>query len=1110
MARLDKFAENGKVGYKNEKGEVVIQPQFDQGCSHFGKDMRCGKQLEYGSVSIEKKCGIIKEDGSIIIPLEYEEAIPLFDNLFALRKHVDKKSWVAGVVNSKGETIVPFEYKYIRSSGDMIQCFKQANSVYNYHSGDMDSDGIVYYYSSETDEYWFNNEGTRIYIGKGIRSEAGVLITSIDDKYGVVNKDGTVIISNNYDDIFCISEKLFIVRINDEDNWKFGVINENEEEIIPFNYKFIKHFHSSFFACYDKCQCERCLGTFDSIRNYWVNPTRQRYKYSEQKEPSWFNSSGALIHKGDGCVLCDTLLSVEKDGNWGVYNHNLKRIVNFNYDAIEYCNEKILVGKDGNVGILDNDGTVLISPSYKSIECVSISNDTYIKINNSKSYGRYSVEHPFSTVDCGTNLSRITIALGRGWLSYKYTVQVSSANRLNYNNTFILRSESYEELFSIEEGTINNSRFDQISQLTDISYAVRKGNLWGVYRRDVKELVIPCQYDEIIFEGGHVVQLKKDNLWGAKSLVLPSHIFYEALNVDIPTQYLEIKTLTHPFESLFGVLLIEKNYDNEDRKRYAIIDKYAKEVGKIYKFRDISSQFTYYRPDRILCSIKDKFGFIGLDGFITIPFKYDEVYEGKDGLFHIRIGESWGLLSLDKGEIVPVKYLYGVSVDFKDQIVFDAMSGKCGILSENGTERIPAIYDHLQPKEDLIFFGYGGYDYDDYSSFFSNITGATWGCLNSEGRIIVPPKYACLEIRGDYVIAGRDGSMLFRDESTYAGDYSGVYDLYTKSGELLIGGFNTFEFIEEQKLFKFFFGGTWKHTSELIDEWNGIYHNSYHFEEGMGRWIITDLELKSIKLTKDSKEYTFRKGTIINIKIEKTENKVTHYWNCPIDILFKLCPETAGDFLIYSDSNESYAIRLSDGKESVSYDEIEHIYDDIFFVRQKDKVGIANFNGEIILPIDYVALTKPVSSYIFGVTETEEGLCRVDLIDLSNDGIKTYQAIAQKELSDVLDSMAYGLFLIYPNYSITGLKSISVYRRSEFDEGFQCLINENEEGEFLKKHSLRYWFSNHWNLKPHEYSRDYDDVDDTDYARDTWDAMTDGMYGDMPDGFDGDYDFLGR
>ena len=33
--------------------------------------------------------------------------------------------------------------------------------------------------------------------------------------------------------------------------------------------------------------------------------------------------------------------------------------------------------------------------------------------------------------------------------------------------------------------------------------------------------------------------------------------------------------------------------------------------------------------------------------------------------------------------------------------------------------------------------------------------------------------------------------------------------------------------------------------------------------------------------------------------------------------------------------------------------------------------------------------------------------------------------------------------------------------------------------------------------------------DDFDYEKETWYAMTDGMYGDMPEGFDGDYDWLG-
>lgn len=44
------------------------------------------------------------------------------------------------------------------------------------------------------------------------------------------------------------------------------------------------------------------------------------------------------------------------------------------------------------------------------------------------------------------------------------------------------------------------------------------------------------------------------------------------------------------------------------------------------------------------------------------------------------------------------------------------------------------------------------------------------------------------------------------------------------------------------------------------------------------------------------------------------------------------------------------------------------------------------------------------------------------------------------------------------------------------------------------------------------YLSDYDDwscSSDDDYLRDTWFALTDGMYGDMPAGWDGDTDFLG-
>lgn len=44
------------------------------------------------------------------------------------------------------------------------------------------------------------------------------------------------------------------------------------------------------------------------------------------------------------------------------------------------------------------------------------------------------------------------------------------------------------------------------------------------------------------------------------------------------------------------------------------------------------------------------------------------------------------------------------------------------------------------------------------------------------------------------------------------------------------------------------------------------------------------------------------------------------------------------------------------------------------------------------------------------------------------------------------------------------------------------------------------------------YDPDYyldNEIDRQDSMEDTWDAMTDGQYGDMPEDFDGDYSFLG-
>ena len=77
---------------------------------------------------------------------------------------------------------------------------------------------------------------------------------------------------------------------------------------------------------------------------------------------------------------------------------------------------------------------------------------------------------------------------------------------------------------------------------------------------------------------------------------------------------------------------------------------------------------------------------------------------------------------------------------------------------------------------------------------------------------------------------------------------------------------------------------------------------------------------------------------------------------------------------------------------------------------------------------------------------------------------------------------------------------IPVYFHRGFKNGFVYVDRGNYTEKYDKSGHL---------LETKRTRCSYGDSD-VDYAAETWDAMTDGMYGDMPDGFDDDYSFLGH
>lgn len=1136
MAELIKFEDNNKIGYKDENGNIIIEPIYSSGQLYFGKDTSRG---EYASVAKGELCGIINEEGKIIIPFEYEEVFHLFDNLFAARKKSDSgRDWYFGVIDIEGNLIIPFSYKYISYLGKLIKCCKKANCV---NTDDfitldkLDDKGQIYEYRNLNDIEWLNSDGCLIYNGNIIKTENEMFITQENDKYGVININGEVVLPTKYNDIHCTRKDRFVVRLNDEDNWSFGVVDNNEQIIIDFKYKYISWETASFYECYRNCNYER--------DKKWHTD-----RYFDKNDPVWFNSNGEKICENMAKILSENSLAVESDGKWGVYNQSNKRIINFIYDDVDSIHNRIIVSKDGYVGILDDEGRIIITPSYQTIECVYTDDNEYtIRIEDGSYisiHGIYSKKFPFdSTEDIkiiqGKTITYNLTYKGRGHdKGFDYSVK---KEYYKFDKFFILINADYSEIFSEEIGILSNSRFEIIRPLTNIYFAVRDNMKWGVYKADESKLIIKCEYERIKFEGKNVVLLNNDGFWGAKTLVNPSYpLFSEEFDVDIPIKFLEIEILDD-FEQLYGVRTEKMSYNDfgdleKVGEKYTIVDKKGKDYFENSDniILDKQCQVIDSNVDRILASRDNKYGFISLDGYISIPFQYDEVLLRKDGKLDVRIENRWGVIDIIGKEIVNIKYSERLPSKFENLIAKNSTTGRYGVLSDDGSEKIPSIYEHLLLKKtelsNLFFFGYNGYEDDcedgDCNFFSGKIQSAIWGCLKENGESLINAKYDCFKIQDGFILGGRNGSMLAEGQhrhTYFESEYSGVYDLFTFSGQLILGGFSSFFYNKERCLFCFQFGGEWEQKKATHDEWgNSIYYYSYHFDDRNSRWLVLNQDLLSIMRNNYDEREQFPKGFKVTITPKKEDDITINHRNVHWELFTIKKPSFKYNLMVCGNKTEEWVVRISDGLASKKYNNIRVIEKDCFFYTGLNgEIGISKLNtidGECeelsLLGTqneNVCVITYPISGYIFVVFALENEKCEVKLYNINNPNDNPIVAIKSIEKNNLMDNFSKGYLLLTVVKEIEGLPGIVLPKLDIFDEDFKSLVSSEETEKTYIPFEKTYWYTNDKYLFDTSDSSNQDDNhynEDNDYDSGTWDAMTDGMHGDYSGG-DVDYDGLG-
>ena len=179
-----------KYGFMNEKGEIVIEPQFDKAYYFFG-DGVC--YVENGEQN-----GLINEVGEFVAELDKNITwVYMFSHSLAICMIGNEKE---GIINTKGEIIVPAIYKSIKQDGEKGFIVEDTNGNMGYIN--LNGDFVV---PCKYDAVNGFNEG--------------LMVVATSNKCGYVDSLGNWIIDTLYDDARGFGDGL--ARVEVDGKWMF-------------------------------------------------------------------------------------------------------------------------------------------------------------------------------------------------------------------------------------------------------------------------------------------------------------------------------------------------------------------------------------------------------------------------------------------------------------------------------------------------------------------------------------------------------------------------------------------------------------------------------------------------------------------------------------------------------------------------------------------------------------------------------------------------------------------------------------------------------------------------------------------------------------------------
>ncbi len=546
-----------KFNYKHLLCAVVLYP-----LSLLATDKPIYLDYDHISIDFSEKIGLIRVEKS-------------FDDDGLAIAEKDGKS---GLINTKGEVVIPFEYDAI--DYDSKQYYK---IFLNNRWGVVDKQ--------------FKTVLPPEYEEISTRHKYHLLYK--DAKYLLANDKWEIITPTGFDEINVLSDDNIVVLI--EGRWHFFDKETKHIDNVAYDAVRLQTFEGNSIELRYKGD----FATMDAKTKKIIMPYGYHYEYP----------------------LGQNLLRAKKDGKFGIFNSDGEMVVPAIYDSISVFGDSMVssVEKDGLVGVIDTKGEFVIPLKYLA-DRIYLLGDYRIRQTADK---KWHILTRDDSKEIGNGFDKVYF-VGDKTFAVKNSGKKYLAD-INNPSKILTTLDQYDDMESYHCGGCETSKF----------FVIKNGK-YGLVNSQGKELIKPLydnlsswttanllfkkdnKYGVIDFNGNIVVKAKYDELeW----LDCRSEEARGVARIGDKWQLVDINT--QPISKLFDDKLIviglnDIMIQNTETKLYGLVDFNGKEI--------IPTQYSRLTSGKVVIEViqNDKIAYFNRQGKQITPFIQKSALQGYD------------------------------------------------------------------------------------------------------------------------------------------------------------------------------------------------------------------------------------------------------------------------------------------------------------------------------------------------------------------------------------------------------------------------------------------------------------------------------------------------